>query len=78
MKRFGLVLVAAGLTLAGCSQIDGAVKGFQNAPGGGWHLAGQGQMAMASDVEYLGASADGLIIVRMSDGSTQIWGNGRR
>jgi hypothetical protein len=32
---------------------------------------------MSSDVQYLGASADGAIIVRMSDGTTQIWSTAR-
>ena len=77
MGRYSLVLTAAvlGLTLAGCARIDRAVKGFQAAPG--WTMVGESSERMGSDVEYLGASADGLIVVAMPDGTTQIWGAGR-
>ena len=64
----GVVLI---LTLASCSQVDRAVKGQQSGPG--WQMAGQTRTEMSSDVQYLGASADGLIIVRMPNGQAQVW-----
>ena len=62
---------AVALTLASCSQVDKVVKGQQNAPG--WQMAGQSRTEMSSDVQYLGSSADGLIIVRMPNGQAQVW-----
>jgi hypothetical protein len=55
-----------------CTQIDRAVKGFEVGPGG-WTRLAESRTDTSSDVQYLGASADGLIIVRMADGTTQIW-----
>jgi hypothetical protein len=73
MKR-ALILALGATVLAApvaCTQIDRAVKGFESSPG--WKMAGEGRMDMSSDVQYLGASADGMIIVRMSDGRVQSW-----
>ena len=73
MKR-AIFLIFAGvvaLAPAACTQIDRAVKGFESSPG--WKMAGEGRTDMSSDVQYLGASADGMIIVRMSDGRVQGW-----
>jgi hypothetical protein len=78
MRRL-VTLAILGAVLAApvaCTQIDRAVKGFQSGPGG-WQMAGQARTEMSSDVQYLGASADGAIIVRMSDGTTQIWSTAR-
>lgn len=73
MKRAVFLILAGVLALApaACTQIDRAVKGFESGPG--WKFAGEGRAEMASDVQYLGASADGMIIVRMSDGRVQSW-----
>ena len=73
MKR-ALLLTLAGvvaLAPAACTQIGSAVKGFESSPG--WQQAGEARMDMSSDVQYLGASADGMIIVRTSDGRVQSW-----
>lgn len=74
MKRAFLTLLVAGLAIVplGCTQLDRAVKGFESGPGG-WQRVGERQTDMSSDVQYLGASADGLIIVRMPDGRAQVW-----
>jgi hypothetical protein len=64
----GATVLAAPLA---CTQIDRAVKGFESSPG--WKMAGEARTEMSSDVQYLGASADGMIIVRMSDGRVQGW-----
>ena len=67
-------IIAAGLATlllaAGCTQ-QGVVKGQQSGPG--WQMTGSTSTTMTSNVEYLGASADGLIIVRTSDGKAQVW-----
>ena len=74
MRRLTILAIIAATAAApvACTQIDRAVQGFQSGPGG-WTLMGQGHSEMTSDVQYLGASADGMIIVRMADGSTQSW-----
>jgi hypothetical protein len=71
--KFGLLTVGAAvaLALASCQQVDKVVKGQQSAPG--WQMAGQTTTQMSSDIQYLGASADGLIIVRMPNGQAQVW-----
>ena len=66
-----LAAVAATTPLA-CTQIDRAVKGVESGPGG-WQRLGQSRAEMTSDVQYIGASADGAIIVRMPDGAIQMW-----
>jgi hypothetical protein len=73
MKRAGVLVLAAALagTPLACTQIGSAVKGFESSPG--WKMAGEARTEMSSDVQYLGASADGMIIVRMSDGRVQSW-----
>lgn len=72
-RRTVTLALAASLALAsvGCTQIGSAVKGFESGPGG-WQRA-QARADMSSDVQYLGASADGAIIVRMPDGSVEMW-----
>ena len=73
----GLAAIATiAAVVAGCTQIDRAVRGFETGPGG-WSKVSESRTAMDSDLTYLGASADGLIIVQMRDGSTQIWRSGR-
>ena len=71
VRMFVLTLAVAALG-AGCTQVDRAVKGIETGPGG-WQRVGERSSDMRSDVEYLGASADGLIIVRMPDGRAQVW-----
>ena len=70
-----LRMIAAGITLAltvaSCQQVDKAVKGQQQGPG--WQMTGQSRTEMSSDIQYLGASADGLIIVRLPNGQAQVW-----
>lgn len=74
MRRVVVLALVASVLAApvACTQIDRAVKGFEAGPGG-WQRLGERQTDMTSDVEYLGASADGSIIVRMPDGRAQIW-----
>lgn len=74
MKKAVLVGITALMALIpiACTQVDRAVKGFQ-APAGEWQRISEARYDGASDVEYLGASADGAIIVRMPDGRAQIW-----
>ena len=74
MRRAMLLALVAGLAIApvACTQVDRVVKGFESGPGG-WQRVGERQTDMSSDVQYLGASADGLIIVRMPDGRAQVW-----
>jgi hypothetical protein len=62
---------AVALLLASCQQVDKAVKGVQTPPG--WQMTGQSRTDMSSEIQYLGASADGLIIVRMPNGQAQVW-----
>ena len=69
-QRYFAAALATALVLGGCTQ-QGVVKGQQAGPG--WQLAGTTSSTMTSNVEYLGASADGLIIVRTSDGKAQVW-----
>ena len=69
--RWVAASVVLALTLASCSQAEKVVKGQQNAPG--WQMAGQARTEMSSDIQYLGASADGLIVVRMPNGQAQVW-----
>ena len=78
MRRIviGAVLVAAIAALGACTTIDRAVSGFETGPGG-WSKISEARTSMSSDVQYLGASAEGHIIVRLADGTTQIWGSGR-
>jgi hypothetical protein len=78
MRRIGMavVLVAAMAALGACTTIDRAVSGFETGPGG-WSKISEARTSMSSDVQYLGASAEGHIIVRLADGTTQIWGPGR-
>lgn len=80
MRRRAWIVTAAliAMSLSACTQIDRAVKGFEAGPDG-WHRAGETSVepATSSDVTYLGASADGLIIVRTADGNTEVWGPGR-
>ena len=78
MRRIGrlVVLLVVVAALGACTTIDRAVRGFESGPGG-WTMAAESRAAMDSDVQYLGASADGLIIVRLADGTTQMWGTGR-
>lgn len=71
LRMLGLTLVVT-LFGAGCTQVAPAVKGIETGPGG-WQSVGERQSDMRSDVEYLGASADGLIIVRTPDGRAQVW-----
>jgi hypothetical protein len=75
MRRIGSLVALALLMamLGACTTIERAVRGFETGPGG-WTMTAESQTAMSSDVQYLGASADGLIIVRLADGRTQIWG----
>lgn len=75
MRRNVLLLAGLALTLGACSQIDRAVRGFEAGPGG-WHVT-SAHTTMTSDIQYLGASADGAIIVRMADGTAQIWAPNR-
>jgi hypothetical protein len=74
VKKSGLLigLIAGFAVSVGCQQVDRAVKGIQ-APGGEWQRLGESRYDTRSDVEYLGASADGAIIVRTPDGRAQIW-----
>ena len=78
MRRIviGAVLVAAVAALGACTTIDRAVSGFETGPDG-WSRVSEARTSMSSDVQYLGASAEGHIIVRLADGTTQIWGSGR-
>ena len=76
MKRIGMAAVLAVATLGACTTIDRAVRGFETGPGG-WSKISETRTAMQSDVTYLGASASGHIIVRLADGTTQIWASGR-
>lgn len=78
MRRIGSLVALAGIVavLGACGTIDRAVRGFEAGPGG-WAKVSESQTATSSDVEYLGASADGQIIVRLGDGTTQIWRTGR-
>lgn len=78
MRRIvsGAVLVAAIAALGACTTIDRAVSGFETGPGG-WSKISEARSSMSSDVQYLGASAEGHIIVRLADGATQIWASGR-
>lgn len=73
MRRIGSVaaLVMAVAALGACTTIDRAVRGFESP--GGWTKTSEARTAMDSDVTYLGASAEGHIIVRLADGTTQIW-----
>lgn len=75
MRRIGIgaVLVAALAALGACTTIDRAVRGFETGPGG-WSKVSETRTQMSSDVQYLGANAGGQIIVRLADGTTQIWG----
>jgi hypothetical protein len=70
------VLAVIVATLGACTQIDRAVRGFETGPGG-WTKVSETRTAMQSDVTYLGASAEGHIIVRLADGTTQIWAASR-
>ncbi len=63
------------LALGACTQVDRAVKGIQTAPGG-W-VGTNTHTDMTSDVQYLGASMDGIVIVRLANGTTQLWKLGR-
>ncbi len=63
--------VSLALTVGACSQVDRVVKGQQQGPG--WQMTGQSRTEMSSDIQYLGASADGLIIVRLPNGQAQVW-----
>lgn len=74
MKNSGLLIgLVAGLAISvGCQQVGTTVKGIQ-APGGEWQRLGESRYDSRSDVEYLGASADGAIIVRTADGRAHIW-----
>lgn len=76
MRRIGRLaaVVAIVAVLGACGTIDRAVRGFEAGPGG-WSKISETQMATTSEVEYLGASADGLIIVSVG-GTVQIWGTG--
>lgn len=78
MRRIviGAVLVGAVGVLGACTTIDRAVRGFETGPGG-WSKISEARTGMDSDVQYLGASAEGHVIVRLADGTTQIWGPGR-
>ena len=70
MKRLVVIAVAA-LAVLGCAQVG--VRGFES--GRAWAQISQAPgAAQDSDVMYLGASADGKIIVQMSDGTVAIWG----
>jgi hypothetical protein len=69
--RYVVAGIALALAVGSCAQVDKVVKGQQNAPG--WQMAGQSRTEMSSDIQYLGASADGLIIVRMPNGQAQVW-----
>ena len=69
--RMVTVGVALAVILASCQQVDRVVKGQQQGPG--WQMTGQSRTEMSSDVQYLGASADGLIIVRLPNGQAQVW-----
>jgi hypothetical protein len=76
MKKriFAAAITAMALTL-GCTASPTAVRGFESQRGaGGWTAAESGAAAESSDVLYLGASADGKIIVRRADGRVEIWG----
>lgn len=69
---FIAMLAVLNLTLGACTQVDRAVRGFQ-VPPGGWAKLGEGRTVADSQVIYLGASADGAIIVRMPSGESQVW-----
>lgn len=75
MRRIGIgaVLVAAMAALGACTTIDRAVRGFETGPSG-WSKVSEARTNMTSDVQYLGANLGGQIIVRLADGTTQIWG----
>ena len=75
MRRIGMavVLVAAMAALGACTTIDRAVRGFETGPGG-WSKTSEARTSLSSDVQYLGASAEGHVIVRLANGTTQIWG----
>lgn len=71
-----LILTAASaFALAACSQTSPAVKGFVSGPGA-WQST-SAQTTTTSNVQYLGASMDGTIIVRLADGTAQTWSPGR-
>lgn len=77
MRRTLFASLATLALLGGsCTQVQQAVQGSQSGPGG-WTMVSQSRTEMTSDVQYLGASADGLLILRMADGSTQIWSTNR-
>lgn len=56
------------LTLGACSQI-GSVTGSDR----GARRISSAPTTMTSDVQYLGASADGMVLVRFPDGTVQGW-----
>ena len=66
-----LVTTALAFTLGACSQAVPAVKGLESSGGG--RLITTMPSLMTSDVQYFGASADGLIFVRLPDGTVQGW-----
>lgn len=73
-------VVAAALTALlltlGCTASPTAVRGQESAGGAasGWTSTEGGSMVGTSDITYLGASADGKIIVRRADGRVELWG----
>lgn len=71
ITRIILVTTALAFTLGACSQAVPAVKGLESSGGG--QLITTGPTLMTSDVQYFGASADGLILLRFPDGSVQGW-----
>lgn len=66
-----LVATALAFTLGACSQAVSAAKGLESSGGG--QLITNGPTLMTSDVQYFGASADGLILLRLPDGTVQGW-----
>ena len=73
-KRALLITLATGLAVLplACAQISPVARSLESGPDG-WQRVGERQTYPTSEVEYLGASADGMIIVRMPGGGSQIW-----
>jgi len=65
------ILLAAtlALTVGACSQVGPAVKASEV----GDRRISSAPTIMTSEVQYLGASADGMILVLFPDGTVQGW-----
>ncbi len=71
-SALALALLATLAASAACTLPRGAVRGFQT-PGGWTSHNAIVDPGVRSDVMFLGASADGQIVVRLADGTVQMW-----